>query len=114
MSLTGGSGEILSIATTGAIRSDDSNTLPLTGTAPDGTVYKVVQTGTATGTIASTAGKITVTLHQPNTLSVTLFKNGVQVQTQRPGSASDAYTCTAAVALIVTSAGGTVVKYSPG
>ncbi len=111
--LTGGAGEVLTIAATRIIRTDDSGTVPLTGTAVDGTAYKVAQTGTASGTITSAAGKITVKLDQPNTLSVVLYKNGVLVQSQSPGSASDSYMCTVGTSLIVTSAGGTMVKYSP-
>jgi hypothetical protein len=114
VALAGGAGEVLVIGPSGTISTDDTNTAALTGTASDGTVYKVTQTGFGNGTISSANGKITVTLAQPNTLFVSLFKNGVEVQSQQPGSASDFYMCTAGTSLVVTSPGGTVVKYVPG
>ena len=54
--LTGGAGELLTITASGAIRTDDSNTAPLTGTAADGSVYRLAQTGTGTGTITARRG----------------------------------------------------------
>ncbi len=115
VNLTGGAGEVLTIAATGAIRTDDSSTAPITGSAPDGTAYELAQTGTGTGTITSAAAKVTITLDEPNTVTTTLYKNGTAVQTQHPGSANDSYTCTPGTALILTSAAGTVIKYSsPG
>jgi hypothetical protein len=114
VALAGGAGEVLVIAPSGTISTDDSNTAALTGTASDGTAYKVTQTGFGNGTIRSANGKITVTLAQPNTLFVSLYKNGVETQSQQPGSASDFYMCTAGMSLVVTSPGGTVVKYVPG
>jgi hypothetical protein len=114
VALAGGAGEVLVIGPSGTISTDDSNTAALTGTASDGTVYKVTQTGFGNGRISSANGKITVTLAQPNTLFVSLYKNGVEVQSQQPGSASDFYMCTAGTSLVVTSPGGTVVKYAPG
>jgi hypothetical protein len=114
VALAGGAGEVLVIGPSGTISTDDSNTAALTGTASDGTAYKVTQTGFGNGTIRSANGKITVTLAQPNTLFVSLYKNGVETQSQQPGSASDFYMCTAGMSLVVTSPGGTVVKYVPG
>jgi hypothetical protein len=114
VALAGGAGEVLVIGSSGTISTDDSNTAALTGTAADGTVYKVTQTGFGNGRVSSTNGKITVTLAQPNTLFVSLYKNGVEVQSQQPGSASDFYMCSAGTSLVVTSPGGTVVKYVPG
>ena len=112
--LAGGAGEVLVIGSSGSISTDDSNTAALTGTASDGTVYKVTQTGFGNGRVSSTNGKITVTLAQPNTLFVSLYKNGVEVQSQQPGSARDFYMCIAGTSLAVTRPGGTVVKYVPG
>jgi hypothetical protein len=114
VNLTGGAGEALTIAATGAIHSDDSGTAPISGSAPDGTTYKLAQTGSGMGTVTSAAGKITIALDQPNTVTVTLFKNGSPVQSQHPGSANDSYSCTPRAALILTSAAGTVITYSPG
>ena len=112
--LKGGAGEVLVIGADGTISTDDTNTAALTGTAADGTSYKVTQTGFGKGRITSVNGKISVTLAQPNTLFVSLYKNGVEVQSQQPGSASDFYMCTAGASLTVTSPGGTVVNYVPG
>lgn len=114
VALAGGAGEVLVIGPSGTISTDDTTTAALTGTASDGNVYKVTQTGFGNGTISSANGKITVTLAQPNTLFVSLFKNGVEAQSQQPGSAIDFYMCTAGTSLVVTSPGGTVVKYVPG
>jgi molecular chaperone DnaK len=112
VNLSGGAGEVLTIAASGAIRSDDSATAPITGSAPDGTAYELAQTGTGTGTIIGAAGEVTIALVKPNTVTTTLYKNGTAVQTQHPGSANDSYTCTPGSALILTSAAGTVIKYS--
>ncbi|MGH7722897.1 MAG: hypothetical protein ACRENL_08745, partial [Candidatus Dormibacteria bacterium] len=112
--LTGGAGEVLTISASGRVRSDDSGTAALTGTAPDGTAYRLTQTGTATGTITGAAGKLTIELDSPSTVTVTLYRDGVQVQSQHPGAANDSFLCTARTALILTSASGTVVRYAPG
>lgn len=114
ITLSGGAGELLTIAASGSIRTDDSNTTALTGTAADGTAYKLAQTGTATGTIGASAGRVAVKLDQPTPLTVTLFKNGAVLQSQHPGSATDSYTCTAGSSLVITGGGGTVSTYSPG
>ncbi len=114
VNLTGGAGEVLVIDTSGALRTDDSNTAPLTGTAMDGTAYKITETGKGTGTVSATAGRIAVKLDQPTQVTVTLSKNGAVVQTQHPGSATDSYTCSPASSLVITGGGGTVSTYSPG
>ena len=77
-------------------------------------MYKLTQTGTATGTITAAGGRITVTLDQPTPLTVTLSKNGASLQSQHPGSATDSYTCTAGSSLVITGGGGTVSTYAPG
>lgn len=112
VTLSGGAGEVLIIAASGAVRSDDSATAPITGSAPDGAAYELVQTGAGTGTITSAAGKVTIALDKPNTVTTTLYKNGTAVQSQHPGSANDAYTCMLGTALTLTSAAGTVIRYS--
>lgn len=112
VTLAGGAGELLTITAVGSIRTDDSNTSPLTGTGADGGAYKLTQSGTATGTISATAGRITVKLDQPTPLTVTLSKNGTVLQSQHPGSATDSYTCTATSSLVITGGGGTVSTYS--
>ncbi len=114
VTLSGGAGELLTIGASGSIRTDDSSTTPLTGTATDGTAYKLTQTGIATGTISANTGSITVTLDQPTPLTVTLYKDGAPLQSQHPGSATDSYTCTAGSSLVITGGGGTVSTYSPG
>jgi molecular chaperone DnaK len=114
VTLSGGAGELLIITATGSIRTDDSSTAPLTGTASDGSVYKLAQSGTATGTISAAGGRITVTLDQPTPLTVTLSRNGTTVQSQHPGSATDSYMCAAGTSLVITGAGGTVSTYTPG
>ncbi len=114
VAITGGVGEVLTIGAGGTIKTDETNTTPVKGSAADGTQYTLLQTGTATGKIASSAEKISVTLDQPTTLTVALLKNGVQVQSQHPGSASDSYTCSAGTSLTITGGGGTVSRYSPG
>jgi hypothetical protein len=113
ITLSGGAGEVITIDAGGAVRTDDSNTAPVGGTAPNGTDYRIVQSGTGTGTIASSGGRMKVTLSQPTTLTVNLYKNGTVIQSQHPGSANDSYTCTAGTSLIITGGGGTVTKYSP-
>jgi hypothetical protein len=113
VTLSGGAGELLTIGASGSIRTDDSTTTPLTGTATDGSAYKLGQTGTATGTISASGGRIMVKLDQPTPLTVTLYKNGAVLQSQHPGSASDSYTCTAGASLVITGGGGTVSTYSP-
>lgn len=114
VALRGGAGEVLTVAATGAVHSDDSATAPVTGAAPDGTTYELAQTGSGTGTITSAAGKVTIALDRPNSVTVTLYRNGSPVQSQHPGSANDAYLCTPRTALVLTSAAGTVISYSPG
>jgi hypothetical protein len=114
VTLSGGAGEVLTIAASGSLRTDDNNTAPLTGAATDGTAYKLAQTGTATGTISATAGRIAVKLDQPTQLTVSLYRNGALLQSQHPGSATDSYTCTAGSSLVITGGGGTVSTYSPG
>lgn len=115
VTLSGGARELITISTNGAIRTDDSNTAPLSGTAADGSTYKLTQSGSATGTISATGGRIAVRLDQPTTLTVTLSKNGTVVQSQQPpASATDSYTCTAGSLLVITGGGGTVSTYSPG
>jgi hypothetical protein len=114
INLNGGAGEVLAIDAGGAIHTDDSNTAPVGGRAPDGTDYRLVQSGTAVGSIGSSGGRIKVNLNQPTTLTVTLYKNGNAIQSQHPGSANDSYTCSARTSLIVTGSGGTVTKYAPG
>jgi hypothetical protein len=111
--LAGGAGEVLTIDGGGRIKTDDSNTTPVGGSGPDGAVYLLVQSGTATGTIASAQNRITVTLDQPTTLTVTLYKNGNAVQRQHPGSAHDTYACAPRVSLVITGGGGTVTRYVP-
>jgi hypothetical protein len=111
--VTGGAGEVLTIDSAGTIRTDESNTAPVRGAAPDGTQYVLSQTGVATGRISGGGGKLSVSIDQPTTLTVTLLKNGSQVQTQHPGSANDSYTCTPRSALVITGGGGTVTTYAP-
>lgn len=113
VTLTGGAGELLTIAASGAIRTDDSNTAPLSGTATDGSVYRIAETGKGTGTVTVTPGRLSVTLDQPTPVTVTLSKNGTVEQTQHPGSATDAYSCSPGVSLVITGSGGTVSTYSP-
>ncbi len=113
VTLSGGAGEVITIAATGAISTDDSNTAPLTGAAA-GSRYMLAQSGTATGTISATGGRVAVKLDQPTTLSVTLSKDGTVVQSQHPGSATDSYTCAAGSSLVITGGGGTVSTYAPG
>ncbi len=110
--LTGGAGELLVISPSGAIRTDDRNTAPLTGSGSDGSAYTLTQTGTATGTVTAVSGHMTVTLDQPTPLTVSLYKNGVLLQSQHPGSATDSYTCAPASSLVITGAGGTVSTYA--
>lgn len=112
VALSGGEGEVLTITATGSIRTDDSNTAPLTGTGADGSAYKLTQSGAATGTISATAGRVAVKLDQPTPLTVTLSKDGSVLQTQHPGSATDSYTCTAGSSLVITGGGGTVSTYA--
>jgi hypothetical protein len=112
--LAGGAGEVLTIDAGGHIHTDDTNSAPVGGTAPDGTDYRLVQTGTATGTIASAGGRIKVNLNQPTNLTVSLYKNGNVIQSQHPGSANDSYTCVARASLVITGGGGTVTRYAPG
>jgi hypothetical protein len=114
VTLSGGAGEVLTVTAAGAIRTDDTNTTPLTGSAADGTAYKLAQTGTATGRITAAGGRITVTLDQPTPLTVSLYRNGALLQSQHPGSATDSYTCTAGSSLTITGGGGTVSSYLPG
>ena len=114
VTLSGGAGELITFASSGRIRTDDSNTAPLTGTATDGTVYKLAQTGVATGTVTAAAGRLAVTLDQPTPLTVSLYKNGALLQSQHPGPATDAYTCAAGSSLVITGGGGTVSTYAPG
>jgi molecular chaperone DnaK len=114
VSLTGGAGELLTITAAGSILTDDSNTSPLAGTASDGSVYKLTQSGTATGTVRAVGGRIAVTLDQPTPLTVTLSRNGTTLQSQHPGSATDSYMCAGSTSLIITGAGGTVSTYAPG
>jgi hypothetical protein len=114
VTLSGGAGELLTISASGSIRTDDSNTALLAGTASDGSAYKVAQSGTATGTIRATGGRITVTLDQPTPLTITLSKNGTVLQSQHPGAATDSYTCMAGTSLVITGSGGTVSTYAPG
>jgi hypothetical protein len=111
--LAGGSGEVLTIDAGGRIHTDDSSTAPVGGTAPGGADYRLVQSGTATGTIASSGGRIKVDLDQPTTLTVTLYKNGNAIQSQHPGSANDSYTCASRSSLVITGGGGTVTRYAP-
>ena len=111
--LSGGAGEVLLIGPTGSVSTDDTHTAPLAGTAPDGSAYKLAQSGTATGRISASAGRISVKLDQPTQLTVSLFRNGALVQSQHPGSATDSYTCTAGSSLVITGSGGTVSTYSP-
>ncbi|MBJ7593251.1 MAG: hypothetical protein JF886_00075 [Candidatus Dormibacteraeota bacterium] len=113
VTLSGGAGEVITIAATGAIRTDDSNTAALTGTAAGGSAYKLAQSGTATGTISATRGRVAVKLDQPTTLTLTLSKDGAVVQSQHPGSATDSYTCAAGSSLVITGGGGTVSTYAP-
>jgi hypothetical protein len=113
VNLTGGAGELLTITASGAIRTDDSNTAPLSGTATDGSVYRIAETGKGTGTITVTPGRIAVTLDQPTPITVTLTKNGTVMQTQHPGSATDSYSCSQGSSLVITGSGGTVSTYSP-
>ena len=114
VTLTGGAGEVLTIAPSGAVRTDDTATAPVTGVASDGTAYKLVQSGTATGTISAASGRAAVTLNQPTQLTVTLYRNGAVLQSQHPGAATDSYVCTSGSRLTITSGGGTVVTYVPG
>jgi hypothetical protein len=113
VTLSGGVGEVVSISATGAIHTDDSHTTALQGTAPDGTPYRLTQTGAASGTVSTSAGRVTVTLDQPTPATLTLFRNGVALQTQHPGRATDSYTCDARTSLVITGAGGTVSTYAP-
>ncbi len=114
VTLSGGAGEVITVAATGAIRTDDGNTAPLTGTVAGGSMYKLAQSGTATGTISATAGRVAVKLDQPTALTVTLSKDGAVLQSQHPGSATDSYTCAAGSSLVITGGGGTVSTYAPG
>jgi hypothetical protein len=114
VTLSGGAGELLTIASSGVIRTDDSGTAPLTGTATDGSVYKLAQTGIATGAVTAAGGHIAVKLDQPTPLTVSLYKNDVLLQSQHPGSATDTYTCAAGSSLVITGGGGTVSTYAPG
>lgn len=114
VTLSGGAGELLTVTAAGSIRTDDTNTAPLAATAADGSTYKLAQSGTATGTISATGGRITVKLDQPTPLTVTLSKDGTVLQSRHPGSATDAYTCAARTSLVITGAGGTVSTYAPG
>jgi hypothetical protein len=114
VTLSGGAGEVLTITAAGSIRTDDSHTAALTGTGADGSAYTLTQSGTATGAISASVGRISVRLDQPTSLTVTLSKNGTVLQSQHPGSATDSYTCSARSALAVTGGGGTVSTYSPG
>ncbi len=114
VTLSGGEGEVLTITATGSINTDDSNTAPLTGTGTDGSGYKLTQSGSATGTISATAGRIAVKLDQPTPLTITLSKDGAVLQSQHPGSATDSYTCTAGSSLVITGGGGTVSTYAAG
>ncbi len=112
ITLTGGAGELLTITSAGTVRTDDSATTPLTGTGTDGSTYKLVQSGTGTGTIGGTAGQLQVKLDQPTPVTVTLSKNGAVLQTQHPGSATDSYTCAPGASLVITGRGGTVIRYT--
>ena len=114
IALMGGAGEVLTIAASGGIRTDDTGTAPLTGMGTEGSVYTLAQSGTATGTIGAAGGRIAVKLDQPTSLTVTLSKNGTVVQSQHPGSATDSYTCAAGSSLVITGGGGTVSRYAPG
>lgn len=114
VAITGGAGEVLVIDAAGTIRTDDTATALVTGNAPDGTQYTLQQSGSATGKVTAAAGALTVAIDQPTTLTVTLLRNGVQVQSRHPGSASDTYVCAPRSTLIITGAGGTVTRYSPG
>ncbi len=114
VTLSGGAGEILTIAASGSLSTDDTGTAPLSGTASDGTAYKLVQAGTAKGTISASAGRIAVKLDQPTELTVSLYKNGALLQSQHPGSATDSYSCAIGSSLVITGAGGTVSTYTPG
>ncbi len=114
VTLSGGAGEVLTISASGSLGTDDTHTAPLSGAAPDGTAYKLVQSGTAFGSISATAGRIAVKLNQPTQLTVSLYRNGTLLQTQHPGSATDSYACAAGSSLVITGAGGTVSTYSPG
>ena len=114
VTLSGGAGELLTITAGGSIRTDDRTTAPLAGTASDGSAYTLAQSGTATGTISATGGRITVKLDQPTPLTITLSKNGTVLQSQHPGSATDSYTCAVGTSLVITGAGGTVSTYGPG
>lgn len=111
--LAGGAGEVLTVAGGGRITTDDSSTTPVGGTGPDGAAYLLVQSGAATGTIANAQNRITVTIDQPTTLTVTLYKNGNAVQRQHPGSAHDTYVCAPRASLVITGGGGTVTRYVP-
>lgn len=114
VTLTGGAGEVVTIAAPGTIRTDDSGMAPLTGTAPDGGAYKLVQSGTGTGTVSGTGGQLAVKLDQPTPVTVTLYKDGAVLQSQHPGNATDTYTCAPGASLVITSRGGTVIRYAPG
>ncbi len=114
VTLSGGAGELVTVASSGTIRTDDSNTAPLTGTAADGSAYKLAQTGSATGTVTAAGGRLAVKLDQPTPLTVSLYKNGALLQSQHPGSATDTYSCTAGSSLVITGGGGTVSTYAPG
>ncbi len=69
---------MLTITSAGRIGTDDTHTTPLTGTASDGTAYQLAQSGTATGTITASGGRISVTLDQPTPLTLTLSRNGTR------------------------------------
>ena len=112
--VSGGAGELLTISASGTIRTDEGSTAQVSGASPDGTQYVLRQTGVATGQVTGSGGRISVTLDQPTSLTVTLLRNGTQVQSQHPGSASDTYACLKTSSLTITGGGGTVTTYTPG
>ncbi|MDQ2961515.1 MAG: hypothetical protein M3R48_10770 [Candidatus Dormibacteraeota bacterium] len=112
--LSGGAGEVLTITAGGGLRTDDAHTAPLAGIAADGSAYSVTQSGTATGTVGATGGRLNVNLDQPTPLTLTLSRNSTVLQTQHPGSATDSYTCAPGSSLVITGSGGTVSRYAPG
>lgn len=112
VSLSGGGGEVLTIAASGALVTDESHAQPLTGTAPDGTVYRLVQSGKGAGTITSGANRIGVSLGDPAALTISLYRNGSLLQRTHPAAATDTYTCRAHSALVIAGATGTVTTYT--
>ena len=112
VTLTGGTGEVLTIAPSGRFVDDYSRMAPPQVDTPSGHQYRVEIDGNAAGHLASTPGALTGTLERPGAVTVNVFQDGIAaLTTHPPATAPETYTCAAGTLSVTSADGGTTSTY---